>query len=445
MDNVNADHEPNTATQRHEGRMHNQSWKLRLYPSSAQKRSLAQWFGHARWAWNTGLNMRSKAWSRRRENVTGVDIGKTLTAMKQRIPWLSNVPLSCLQQSLRDQDQAFVNFFEGRSRYPKFKSRFRKQSARVTIDARHVGKANAWRSGSMKLPQLGTVKLKGRKLPSAMPRMVTVSKDTTGRYWASFSVMKHVQTSPRPSHKCVGVDLGINCFAVLSTGERIENPRHLARDETSLKKLQKRLARQAKGSKRRTRTTRRIAKLHARIACRRLDFLHKVTTDLVRRFRVICVEALNVKGMMASATGTVENPGTNVRQKSGLNRSIADIAWGTFLRLLSYKATWHRRTVVEVDRWFASSKLCSACGEKNSKLTLSTRSWTCAHCNTKHDRDENAAVNIETKGLTDLGLPSARHAENPCSPARAKEMHASGEAVLGQTISCQRESLYAPA
>ena len=149
--------------------------------------------------------------------------------------------------------------------------------------------------------------------------------------------------------------------------------------------------------------------------------------------------------LMASAKGTPENPGTNVRQKSGLNRSIADVAWGTFLRLLSYKATWHRRTAVEVDQWFASSKLCSACGEKNSKLTLSTRSWTCAHCNTKHDRDENAAINIETKGLAELGMPSARHGEDLRSHARTREMHASGASVLGQTIACQRESLYAPA
>ena len=308
--------------------------------------------------------MRSKAWARRQENVTGVDVAKKLTEMKQRIPWLSNVPVSCLQQALRDQDKAFKNFFEGLSKYPKFKSKFRKQSARVTIDARHVGKTQAWRSGSMKLPELGTVKLKGRKLPKAMPKMVTVSKDTTGRYWVSFSVLKHPPTIRRPAQRSVGIDLGINCFAVLSTGERIENPRHLAQDETYLKRLQKRLARQVKGSRRRMRTAKRIAKLHARIACKRLDFLHKVTMDLVRRFHVICVESLNVKSMMTSAKGTVENPGTNVRQKSGLNRSIADAAWGTFLRLLSYKTTWHRRTVVEVDRWFASSKRCSACGRE---------------------------------------------------------------------------------
>ena len=296
----------------------------------------------------------------------------------------------------------------------------------------------------MKLPQLGPVKLKGRKLPKTMPRMVTVSKDTTGRYWASFSVAKHVRPIPRPPRKSVGIDLGINCFAVLSTGEQVENPRHLAQDEKRLKKLQQRMARQTKGSKRRMRTTKRIARLHAHIACKRLDFLHKVTMDLVRRFRVICVESLNVKGMMTSAKGTVENPGTNVRQKSGLNRSIADVGWGTFLQLLSYKASWHRRQLVEVDQWFASSKLCSTCGEKNSKLTLSVRAWTCAHCNTKHDRDGNAAINIEVEGLRQANH-SARHAECPHSHPRAREMHAFGEPGLGQTISCQRESLYTPA
>ena len=169
----------------------------------------------------------------------------------------------------------------------------------------------------MKLPQLGRVKLKGRKLPKTMPKMVTVSKDTTGRYWTSFSVAKHVRPIPRPPRKSVGIDLGINCFAALSTGERVENPRHLAQDEKRLKKLQQRMARQTKGSKRRMRTTKRIARLHSHIACKRLDFLHKVTMDLVRRFRVICVESLNVKGMMTSAKGTVENPGTNVRQRAG--------------------------------------------------------------------------------------------------------------------------------
>ena len=143
MDNANADSLPNTGAEHHGACMHSQSWKLRLYPDSEQKQSLAQWFGHARWAWNTGLNMRSKAWARRKENLTGVDIAKKLTEMKQRISWLSNVPLSCLQQSLRDQDQAFANFFEGRAKYPKFKSKFRKQAARVTIDPRHTGKADA--------------------------------------------------------------------------------------------------------------------------------------------------------------------------------------------------------------------------------------------------------------------------------------------------------------
>ena len=138
MDNGNTDNEPvdgaSTNANRSEPCMHKQSWKLRFYPTEMQEQSLAQWFGHSRWAWNTGLNMRSKAWARRKENVTGVDVGTKLTQMKGRIAWLSNVPVSCLQQALRDQDKAFVNFFEGRGKYPRFKSKFRKQSARVTID-----------------------------------------------------------------------------------------------------------------------------------------------------------------------------------------------------------------------------------------------------------------------------------------------------------------------
>ena len=319
------------------------AYKLRLYPTRKQEHALARWFGHARWTWNWALKARTKAYRRRGDTLTSVDLGRILTRVKRSKSrsWLAEVPRDCLDQKLRDLDAAYGNFFAGRGRFPRFKSREHAQSTRIKFDQRHASKARAWLAGTLALPKLGAVNLRGRTLPKAMPKLVTVSRDSCDRHWVSFVVDETIAPIAPPVNASVGGDLGIAHLATLSTGEHIENPRALQRHLEKLKRLQQRLARQCRGSKRRRRTRTRIARVHAKIRNTRYDAIHKLTTRLVHENQVIAIEDLGVDAMARSAKGTREAPGKNVRAKSGLNRSLKDAAFGEFRRHPGRSAT-HR-------------------------------------------------------------------------------------------------------
>ncbi len=227
---------------------------------------------------------------------------------------------------------------------------------------------------------------------------VIVSREADGRWYATFAVET---TDPAPAPESgaeVGIDLGVKDFAILSTGEKIANPRHLERKARNLKRYQRRVARKQRGSNNRRKAKRKVAAAYRKVRHARADFLHKTTTRLVREHDLIAIEDLNVRGMTASARGTVERPGQRVRQKAGLNRSVLDAALGEFRRQLEYKAARYGRTLVVVDRWFPSSKTCSECGYLLDRLSLGTRSWTCPSCRTRHDRDLNAAKNTLAAG-----------------------------------------------
>ena len=364
--------------------------------------------------WNWALDARTKAYARREETLTSVDLDRTLRRMMSAPghAWLRDVPNEALTQKLRDLDTAYVNFFEGRARFPRFKSRRGRQSARVRFDSRHAGKVRAWVGGTderphrhLVLPKIGVVKLRGRALPIAMPKMVTVSCDPAGRYWASFSVEEAVHAVRSASRASVGVDAGARRLATLSNGAKFENPRALARHARQLATNQKRLARQCRGSNRRAKTRKRIAGIHARIADCRREALHRVTSTIVHESQVICIETLAVAQLTRSAKGTRRRPGTGVKAKSRLNRALLDASMAELLRQLEYKADWYGRTCVAVDRDFPSSGLCHVCGEVNGELTIDETQWTCAGCGTHHDRDENAAINIEAAGLRSLTHP----------------------------------------
>ena len=387
--------------------MTRRAWKLRMYPTRSQERALAQWFGHARWAWNWALEARKAAYERDGTTLASVDLSRRLTELKRTSShaWLADVPADCLVQKLRDLDTAYVNFFAGRAHLPRFKSKHGFQSARVPFDHRHAGKVAAWAQGVVVLPKLGAVKLRGRALPASMPKMVTVSRDACGRYSASFSIEEAPRPAPEPVRGSVGVDAGARRLATLSDGTRFENPRSLARYAQALRKAQQRLARQCKGSNRRARTKRRVARLHARIADCRREALHRVTTQIVHESQVICVETLSVKAMTRSARGTEACPGKHVKVKSGLNRALLDASMAELLRQLEYKSDWYGRTFVKAERDFPSSALCSACGTVHMGLALDAYWWTCEACGAKHDRDENAAKNIEAHGLGSLIHP----------------------------------------
>lgn len=365
------------------------AYKFRFEPTAVQRQQLAVEFGNARFVWNRCLDLRSKAWEADQARHNYVSLNKQVTEWKKiEFPWLANSAACCLTQALIDQDKAFKNFFEKRGRYPKFKSRYDRQAVRYQLDQRQIERT--YQAGEfLKLPKLGTIKIRWSQVPAGTPKMATVSKTPDGRYFVSFSC--EVEIAPLPlTGNAVGVDLGIKDVAVTSDGYKSGNPRHLKARLRHLKRQQRRLSRMKKGSNRRNRQRLKVARIHARIAASRQDFLHKTTTALIRRADVIALEDLHVKGMV---------------KNHHLAGAIADVGMGEFRRQVEYKAAWYGRQVVVVDRFAPTSKMCSACGSYQEKMPLSIRAWTCPDCGARHDRDVNAAINIlkfSTVGNTGL-------------------------------------------
>ena len=356
-------------------------YRIRAYPNGAQQRLLARWFGGKRWLWNTALSIRSEGYRACGLTLTGNDLSRWLTQWKRTVghEWLAEIPATVLAQSLRDQDRAFANFFARRARYPRFKHRSDCGSLRFQ------GVGAAWASGTLCLPKLGALKL-GEAVPQVdRPDMVSLSRDATGQYHVSFCAQ--VPRVPLPIvQRLVGVDVGLSHLATLSTGEKIPNPKHYRAHLRYLRQQQRCLARRQKGSRRRERQRVRVARVHARVRHLREHALHTLTTRLVRDFDVISVEDLSVKGL--------------VRGRHA--RSIHDVAFGELRRQLTYKSEWTGRVLVTVDRWYPSSKSCSACRHIVDELRLDQREWNCPKCGTHHDRDINAAQNLLMEGLRRL-------------------------------------------
>jgi putative transposase len=376
------------------------SFRIRAYPNAAQQRLLDRWFGAHRWLWNTALAIRSAAYREFGWSFTGNDISRWLTQWKRTAghEWLAAVPATCLTQCLRDQDAAFRNFFAKRARYPRYKRKG------LAGSLRFQGVGAGWRHGVLRLPKLGALKL-AEALPAVeKPDMATLSRDGTGPYFVSFCAEVAVEPLPL-TNRVVGVDLGLTAFATLSTGEKVENPKRYRRRLRYLRRQQRILARRRKGSRRRERQKAVVAKAHAKVRAQRHDALHRLTTRLVREHDVICIEDLNVRGMAR---------GRNAQ-------ALHDVAFGEFRRQLEYKCGWYGRTLVAVDRWYASSKSCSGCRYRLEELRLDQRRWRCPKCGAEHDRDENAAINILAEGLRQIGgredRDSAWSGEGPCTGA----------------------------
>jgi putative transposase len=356
------------------------AYKVRAYPDPEQASVLNRTFGCVRIVWNRTLAERHARYQAEGRSTSYRESDAALTAMKKEpaLEWLAEVSSVPLQQALRHQHAAFQAFFSRRARYPRFKSRRGKQSATYTRSAFR------WRDGQLRLAKTSTPLRLAWSWPgldpaSLDPSTVTVSRDPAGRWFAVLHVeAPDAEPLPVTGH-AVGVDLGLKEFAVLSTGERIAHPRHMDRHEKRLKRYQRRLARCKKGSANRAKAKLRVARQHARVADARRDFLHKASTALVRRFDLIAVEDLAVRNM--------------VKNRS-LAKSISRSGWSDFRAFLEYKAERYGRTVVAVDRWYPSTKTCSACGHLLASLSLGTRHWTCPGCGTLHDRDINAAKNI---------------------------------------------------
>ncbi|GAA4487832.1 RNA-guided endonuclease TnpB family protein [Actinoallomurus oryzae] len=360
------------------------AFKYRFYPTDAQAAELSRTFGCVRKVYNLALEARTDAWKSRRERVGYNATSAMLTAWKktEELAFLSEVSSVPLQQVLRHLQTAFTNFFAGRARYPRFKAKKKSRKS-----AEYTASGFRFREGTLTLAKmaepLGIVW--SRPLPQGVkPSTVTVSQDAAGRWFVSL-LCEDPDVRPLPAGgDAVGVDAGLEHLLTLSTGEKVTNPRHERRDRKRLAKAQRELSRKAKGDgSNRAKGRRKVARIHARIADRRRDGLHKLTTRLVRDNQVVVIEDLTVENML---------------KNHALARAISDAAWSEFRQMLEYKAGWYGREVIVVDRWFPSSKLCSACGTVAEAMPLNVRMWTCG-CGTTHDRDVNAAKNLLAAGL----------------------------------------------
>lgn len=354
-------------------------YRFRLYPTEEQERVLARTFGAVRYVYNWALKVRTDSY-RNGKTINYNASSAALTDLKKRTDheWLTEVSSVPTQQSLRHLQTAFKNFFGQRSGYPTFKKKHGKQSAEYTSSA---FKWNA-RTKTLTVSQLGQLKLRLSRSFKSSPTTATIIKSPAGRYYVTLVLDEMVKKLPKTGQS-IGVDLGINRLATLSNGEHIPNPKYLAKYGRKLAREQCNLSRRVKGSSRYNRQKTKIARLHEKIANARLDHLHKFTTDLVRRFDVICIEDLNVVGMV---------------RNHHLARSLSDAALGQCDTLLAYKCDWYGKELRRVDRFFPSSKRCSDCGHIVESLPLSVRSWVCPQCGSVHDRDENASKNIELAG-----------------------------------------------
>jgi putative transposase len=361
---------------------HRRAYKYRCYPTAEQQQILTRTFGCTRYVYNWGLRLRTDAYYQRQERVSYHDTSAAMTQLRKQAEtvWLSEVAYIPLQQALRHLDKAFRNFFEGRAKYPTFKKKHGRQSAEYTTSA------FKWDGQELTLARMKeALPIRwSRPLPKdARPSTITVSRDTAGRYFVSFLVeenFKALDVTPQT----VGIDLGLHDTVTLSTGEKVGNEKLLTKDEAKLKRAQRVLARKQKGSKNREKAKRQVARIHARIADRRQDFLHKLTTRLIHDNQVLCVESLGVKNML---------------KNHSLAKAISDVGWGELIRQLQYKAAWYGRSVVAIDKWYPSSKRCYDCGHILDSLSLDVRSWSCPTCGVAHDRDVNAALNIKAAGL----------------------------------------------
>ncbi|MEI2581061.1 RNA-guided endonuclease TnpB family protein [Scytonema sp. PRP1] len=357
--------------------------QVRLYPSKEQQILLAQTFGSARWWWNYALSQSIEAYKETGKGLGRSALNALLPALKKakETEWLSECYSQVLQATTLNLTTAYKNFFDKRAGFPKFKSKHGKQSIQYPQNVKIV-------EGNVKLPgNIGVVKAKIHRSISGKIKTCTVVKTPSGKYFASILTEIEGENPSGAEGKVYGIDLGLKHFAVVTDGSKVhkyDNPKHLAKHQKNLKRKQQKLARKQKGSNSRYKYRKVVAKVYERVSNSRQDFLHKLSYKLVSDSQAVIVEDLHVKGML---------------RNHNLAKVISDVGWGTFTNFLAYKLQRKGAKLVEIDRWFPSSKLCSNCFYQMSEMSLDVREWTCPHCGTHHDRDGNAAINIRAEGI----------------------------------------------
>jgi putative transposase len=369
------------------------AFKYRLYPTEEQKVLLSKSFGCVRFVWNWALNKKTKAYATEQTKISCFDMILELPEMKAQNEWLKEVYSQSLQAALRNLDASFTNFFRKTKHgskeagYPKFKSKNKRQSIQFPQNA----KADFENEISV-LPKLGNIKTVFDRRFNGRVKTVTVSMETTGKLYISFLVedgQSAPELEPIDPSKTVGIDLGLKHFIILSNGEKVNNQRFFKRDLKQIKKLSKRVSRKTKGGNNQDRARQRLALAYERSRNRRKDFLHKLSTKLIRENQTICMEDLNIVDMM---------------QKVSYSRSIGDASWNEFVSMIQYKAKWNGKHFLQIGRFDPSTKMCHKCGYLKQDMTKKIRSWTCPECSTEHDRDINAAKNIRNFALLKQNL-----------------------------------------
>lgn len=360
------------------------AYKLRAYPTPAQQVILAKSFGCARWYWNYSLNLCQETYKSTGKGLSRGAIQGLLPNLKKEYPWLKDTYSQCLQFVALNLSTAYKNFFEKRASIPSFKSKHGRQAISYPQYAKLEG-------NYIKLPgKVGNVYCKRDREIAGIIKTVTISLNPDGKYYVSILV-DDGKDAPTPSAegKAIGIDLGLTHFCITSDGCKFDNPRHTKKHSLNLKKKQQSLARKKKGSNSRNKARLLVTRVQARIKRVRCDFLHKLSRRIVNDNQVIAVENLAVKNMV---------------RNHNLAKAISDCGWGMFCTMLKYKAEREGKVYLEVDRFFASSKTCNICLNKVASLDLSIRNWECPKCQTKLDRDINAAINIKNEALRILAL-----------------------------------------
>jgi len=355
--------------------------KVRLYPTPEQELALVKSFGCVRWYWNFALNACIQHYQETGKSLKLATYKGMLPQLKKEYLWLKEDCYSSVLQCVAiNLDRAYKNFFKGQAKFPRFKSKHHKQSIQypqsVTVKDEYL-----------KVPKIGEVKAVFHREVTGKIKTVTISKSSTDKYFASILCEVEVTDVKQLGDQIIGIDLGLKDFAIVHDGERVTkyaNPKHLNRHQKNLALKQKKLSRKTKGSKSRKKFRKNVAKVYERIANSRQDFLHKLSRKLVDESQVIVVENLNVKGMVKNRL---------------LSKSISDVGWGMFVNFMDYKLRQKSAKLIEVDRFFPSSKTCSCCGHIVDSLLLNIREWDCLNCKTHHDCDSNAALNIRNEGI----------------------------------------------
>lgn len=363
------------------------SYRYRIYPNKQQQELIQKTFGCVRFVYNYYLNKRTVLYNKEGISFNFYDCCNDLTNLKQELDWLKEPDKCALQNSLKDLDNAFKYFFKIGHKYPKYKS---KKNHRKTYRSNWMittaGGNIRINNRRIKLPKIGWVKTKDRRLPCGRIINATIIQEPDGKYYCTICFMNEKVYSMTMTGKSVGIDLGLMDFAILSDGNRIDNPQFYKKSERKLAKLQRDMSRKTIGSSNWNKARIKVAKLHKYITNQKVDYIHKIVLDIIRNYDVICIEDLDVVSL--------KETNSNIR-----NKNVSDVSWSKFRRILESKARLYNKEIKVVDRYYPSTQICHCCGYRDEKKPVQIRAWICPNCNALLDRDLNAAINILNEGL----------------------------------------------